>query len=55
LIALIARLVVCGLELVMATFSPAIALVSVDLPTFGRPTKLTNPDLNSLIYHEFTN
>jgi hypothetical protein len=39
-----ARLVVCGLELVIATFWPTIALVSVDLPTFGRPTKETKPE-----------
>src|SRR5690606_34318269 len=38
-----ARLVVCGLSLVMAIFSPTSALVSVDLPTFGRPTNVTNP------------
>ena len=43
----IARRVVCGLSLVIATFSPTSALVSVDLPTFGRPTKVTNPDRNS--------
>jgi hypothetical protein len=29
--------VVCGLLLTMAIFSPTSALVSVDLPTFGRP------------------
>jgi hypothetical protein len=44
--ALIALRVVCGLEDVIATFSPTIALVRVDLPTFGRPTKLTKPDFN---------
>src|SRR5690349_22265660 len=38
-----ARRVVCGFELVMATFSPTSAFVSVDLPTFGRPTIETNP------------
>jgi hypothetical protein len=41
-----ARRVVCGFELVIATFSPTSALVSVDLPTLGRPTKDTNPALN---------
>ena len=43
----IARRVVCGLSLVMATFSPTRAFVSVDLPTFGRPTNVTKPDLPS--------
>src|SRR5215204_1584539 len=38
-----ARRVVCGFELVIATFSPTRAFVSVDLPTFGRPTIETNP------------
>ena len=33
----IARRVVCGLSETIATFSPTIALTSVDLPTFGRP------------------
>src|SRR5450830_720817 len=42
-----ARRVVCGLDDVMATFSPTSALVSVDLPTFGRPTNDTKPALNS--------
>ncbi len=32
-----ARRVVCGLDDVIATFSPTSALVSVDLPTLGRP------------------
>ena len=40
----IARRVVCGLSLVMATFSPTSAFVSVDLPTFGRPTNVTKPE-----------
>lgn len=39
----IARRVVCGFSLVIAIFSPTSALVSVDFPTFGRPTKVTNP------------
>jgi len=38
-----ARLVVCGFDEVIATFSPTSALVRVDLPTLGRPTKETNP------------
>src|SRR5215207_2234292 len=38
-----ARRVVCGFELVIATFSPTRAFMSVDLPTFGRPTNETNP------------
>lgn len=29
---------------VMAIFSPTRALVRVDLPVFGRPTKLTKPE-----------
>ena len=40
----IARRVVCGLSLVIATFSPTSAFVSVDLPTFGRPTNVTKPE-----------
>jgi hypothetical protein len=43
----IARRVVCGRLLVMATFDPTSAFMSVDLPTFGRPAKQANPDLNS--------
>ena len=43
----IARLVVCGLDEVIAIFSPTNALVRVDLPTLGLPTKETKPDLNS--------
>src|SRR5690606_16951236 len=39
----IARRVVCGLVEVIATFSPTSALVRVDLPTLGRPTRATNP------------
>ena len=35
--------VVCGVEVVMETFSPTRRLTSVDLPTFGRPVTLTNP------------
>src|SRR5699024_1060168 len=40
----IARRVVCGLVDVIATFSPTRALVSVDLPTLGRPTRATKPE-----------
>jgi GTPase Era involved in 16S rRNA processing len=36
--------VVCGLEEVMAILAPTSALVSVDLPALGRPTKQANPD-----------
>lgn len=36
-----ACLVVCGRVDVIATFAPTSALVSVDLPVFGRPTKHT--------------
>src|SRR5512137_1534456 len=39
-------LVVWGLLLVMAIFSPRIAFRSVDLPTLGRPAMAMNPDLN---------
>jgi hypothetical protein len=35
--------VVCGLVDVMAIFCPTMALVSVDLPAFGRPTKHAKP------------
>jgi hypothetical protein len=35
--------VVCGRFEVMAIFWPMMALVSVDLPAFGRPTKQANP------------
>ena len=34
-----------GREEAMATCVPINALISVDLPTFGRPTTATNPDL----------
>ena len=37
------RRVVCGLLEVMATFSPTSALVRVDLPALGRPTKQAKP------------
>ena len=36
--------VVCGRLDVMAIFEPISALVSVDLPALGRPTKHANPD-----------
>jgi hypothetical protein len=45
-IPLIARRVVCGLLLVIATLAPTSAFISVDLPTFGRPAKPAKPDLN---------
>src|SRR6266487_3906786 len=41
-----ARRVVCGLALVMTILLPTRALVSVDLPAFGRPTKQQNPERN---------
>jgi hypothetical protein len=44
---LITRLVVWGRLLVIATLAPTRALVRVDLPTFGRPTRQAKPDLNS--------
>ncbi|GAA4523741.1 hypothetical protein GCM10023096_52850 [Nonomuraea ferruginea] len=40
---LITRLVVCGFDEVIATFVPTRAFMSVDLPTFGLPTKQANP------------
>ena len=43
----ITRLVVCGRLLVIATLAPTRALVSVDLPTFGRPTRHAKPDLKT--------
>jgi hypothetical protein len=35
--------VVCGLSETIATFSPTIALTSVDLPALGRPARATKP------------
>ena len=35
--------VVCGLGVTMASFSPTMALSSVDLPTLGRPKMATVP------------
>jgi hypothetical protein len=43
----ITRRVVCGRSLVIATLAPTSALVSVDLPTLGRPARQANPDLNA--------
>jgi hypothetical protein len=43
---LITRRVVWGLLLVMATFVPTNAFISVDLPTFGRPAKHAKPAEN---------
>ena len=40
------RRVVCGLSETIATFPPASAFTSVDLPTFGRPATATKPDLH---------
>lgn len=37
--------VVCGLSDTIEIFSPQIALTRLDLPTFGRPTSVTKPDL----------
>jgi hypothetical protein len=42
-----ARRVVCGLLLVIATFVPTSAFINVDLPTLGLPTKQAKPDRNS--------
>ncbi len=48
--------VVCGREEVMATFVPTRALVRVDLPALGRPTKEAKPLRKSgtrgLCHHE---
>ena len=44
----ITRRVVCGRSLVIATLAPTRALVSVDLPTLGRPTRDANPERNAL-------
>jgi hypothetical protein len=41
--------VVCGLVEVIATLVPTNALVNVDLPVLGRPTKHTKPERNSLM------
>ncbi len=41
--------VVCGRFDVIATFEPTSALVRVDLPVFGRPTKQTKPERKSVI------
>ena len=41
--------VVCGRLEVIATLLPTRALVRVDLPVFGLPTKQTKPERNSLI------
>src|ERR1700753_86583 len=42
--------VVCGRLDVIATFEPTSALVRVDLPVLGRPTKQTKPERNSVIF-----
>jgi len=39
-----ARLVVCGLSLVITIFEPTRALVSVDLPALGRPANAQKPE-----------
>ena len=40
--------VVCGRFDVIATLVPTKALVSVDFPVFGLPTKQTKPERNSV-------
>jgi hypothetical protein len=35
--------VVCGLSDTIVTLRPQAALMMLDFPTFGRPTRLTNP------------
>jgi hypothetical protein len=42
----IARRVVCGRLLVIATLVPTRAFIRVDLPTFGLPAKQAKPDRN---------
>ena len=46
-------LVVCGRLDVIATFEPTSALVKVDFPVFGRPTKQTKPERNSVIFRAY--
>ncbi len=41
--------VVCGFEEVMATFCPTRALVSVDFPALGRPTRQAKPAAYPLV------
>jgi len=38
-------LVVCATGEVIVIFSPINLFIKVDLPTFGLPSKVTNPDL----------
>src|SRR6516164_5652902 len=45
----ITRRVVCGRSLVIATLAPTRALVRVDLPTFGRPTRHAKPERNTAV------
>ena len=40
--------VVCGFEDSITIFRPTSALVSVDLPALGRPTKQAKPEWNVL-------
>jgi hypothetical protein len=40
--------VVCGLDEAMAILLPTSALVRVDLPALGRPTKQAKPERNGL-------
>ena len=40
--------VVCGLSETMVTFCPRMSLSSVDLPTLGRPTRVTKPERHRL-------
>src|SRR5450631_345305 len=42
--------VVCGLGLMMASFSPTRALSKVDLPALGRPRMQTKPEWKDMIY-----
>ena len=46
LVVLALAVVVCAFAVTMLSFSPTIAFISVDLPTFGLPIMFTNPDLN---------
>ena len=45
--------VVCGRLETMATFSPTIAFIIVDFPTFGRPTIAAKPERNFVSFFTF--
>ena len=39
----------CIFDVMMESFSPTIAFIKVDFPTFGFPIMLTNPDLCAIV------